>query len=194
MSPYEACVMYLSVKRHFTDSAYDFVKYNGKIKFSIKSFEKRRDKYQFSKLAKHKDLKGLLISNYVSGQFTGWVGDLLDEKSEDIYNNWISKQQSITYTFRTELESLDDEFISYFRVKNGQYPPLLVLYNRGIISLETIIILDDFLKFFSIWDEKITDTIIWPSIRLRAMKYRPFIHYDKTKIKSILLSVTQKPV
>jgi hypothetical protein len=36
------------------------------------------------------------------------------------------------------------------------------------------------------WDKKISDTIVWPSMRNKFVKYAPFIDYDKDKFKSIL--------
>jgi hypothetical protein len=36
------------------------------------------------------------------------------------------------------------------------------------------------------WDKKIADTIVWPSMKRKFVKYAPFIVYDKEKFKSIL--------
>jgi hypothetical protein len=36
------------------------------------------------------------------------------------------------------------------------------------------------------WDKKIADTIVWPSMRLKFIKYTPFIDYDKSKYVKIL--------
>ena len=186
MKPFEAYKLFLAVKMHFTQPQYDFFKYNGKVNANIQSFEKRRDKYHFAKLAKHKDPVGYLVSQYVTGNFTGWIGDLFTEEAERVYTDYLARQQSLTYRFNTDLERISEDFISYFKVKDGQHPPLLVLLKRGNVSIETVTILNDQLNFFKFWDTRIDDTVIWPSIRERCLKYRPFIHYDRAKIKSII--------
>lgn len=186
MKPFEAYKLFLAVKMHFTQPQYDFFKYNGKVNANIQSFEKRRDKYHFAKLAKHKDALGYLVAQYITGNFTGWIGDLFTDEAERVYTQCLARQQSITYYFNSDLQKLEDDFISYFKVKDGQHPPLLVLLKRGNISIETFTILNDQLNFFKFWDTRIDDTVIWPSIRERCLKYRPFLHYDKAKIKSLI--------
>jgi len=189
MTPFEAYKTFLGIKYHFTTEQYDYVKYHGKVRATIQAFEKRRDKFHFAKLAKHKDVEGFLIANYVSGDFTGWVGDLFTDESEKTYYDWLSRQQSLSYKFKTDLEKLEDDFVSYFKVNGGQHPKLLVLYKRDEISIETLTILNRFLKFFPVWDQKINDTVIWPKIHNKCIKYEPFIHYDKEKIKGILKDI-----
>lgn len=189
MTPFEAYKTFLGIKYHFTTEQYDYVKYHGKVRATIQAFEKRRDKFHFAKLAKHKDVEGFLIANYVSGDFTGWVGDLFTDESEKTYYDWLSRQQSLSYKFKTDLEKLEDDFVSYFKVNGGQHPKLLILYKRDEISIETLTILNRFLKFFPVWDQKINDTVIWPKIHNKCIKYEPFIHYDKEKIKGILKDI-----
>jgi len=48
---FEVYKMYLALKQHFTKDNYDYVKYRGKVTASEKSFEERRDRYFFKKLA-----------------------------------------------------------------------------------------------------------------------------------------------
>ena len=186
MTPYEAYKLFLAVKMHFTQPNYDFFKYNGKVNANLDAFNRRRDKYHFAKLAKHKDPMGYLVAQYTAGNFTGWAGDLFVEETERIYTQYLARQQSITYNFQTDLEKLEEGFISKFKVKDGQHPEALVMYRRGNITIETFTILNNQLHFFQLWDIRIDDTVLWPSIRERCLKYRPFLHYDTVKIKSIL--------
>lgn len=186
MTPFEAYKLFLAVKMHFTQPQYDFFKYNGKVNANLDSFNRRRDKYHFAKLAKHKDALGYLVAQYTAGNFTGWAGDLFTEEAELSYTYYLGRRQSLTYLFQTDLGKLEEGFVSKFKVKDGQHPEALVLFRRGGISIETFTILNDLLNFFQLWDTRIDDTVIWPSIRERCLKYRPFLHYDKAKIKSIL--------
>jgi len=186
MTPFEAYKLFLAVKMHFTQPNYDFFKYNGKVNAQLDAFNRRRDKYHFAKLAKHKDPLGYLVAQYTAGNFNGWAGDLFAEEAGRIYLDYLARQQSITYNFQSDLGKLEEGFISKFKVKDGQHPEALVMFRRGNISIETFTILNNHLNFFQLWDTRIDDTVLWPSIRERCLKYRPFIHYDKAKIKSIL--------
>ena len=189
MTPFEAYKLFLAIKMHFTQPQYDFIKYNGKVNASIQTFEKRKDKFHFAKLARHRDPVGYLVSQFIAGGFTGWIGDLFTEEAERVYTQYLARHQSLTYNFQSDLGKLEEGFISKFRVKDGQHPQALVMFRRGNISPESFTILNDVLGFFPLWDSKIDDTILWPSIRDRMLKYRPFIHYDKAKIKSFIRTV-----
>ena len=51
MTGFEVYKMYLALKQHFTKQDYDYFKYRGKVRANEKSFEQRRDRYFFKKLA-----------------------------------------------------------------------------------------------------------------------------------------------
>jgi hypothetical protein len=187
MSPYEACKLYLALRQHFT-SSYNFFKYNGKVKLDINAYSKRRDKIQCAKLAKKDDPLGFIVSNMLERDIK-WAGDLLDDKSNDTYLHWLSRTQAITYVFQNELESISEDFISHFKVKDGQYPALLKLFKQNKISPETLVILNDILNFFPYWDEKISDEHIWPKIKTRLLKYKPFMVYNKNNMKKQVKNV-----
>ena len=186
MTPFEAYKLFMAIKMHFTQPTYDFFKYHGKVNANLDSFNRRKDKYHFAKLAKLKDAIGYLVAQYTAGNFNGWAGDLFTEEAERTYTQYLGRQQSITYNFQSDLGKLEEGFISKFKVKDGQHPEALVMFRRGNISIETFTILNNHLNFFQLWDTRIDDTVLWPSIRERCLKYRPFLHYDKAKIKSIL--------
>lgn len=185
MTPYESYQLYNALKLHFTSPSYDYFKYQGKTRSDHRAFEVRRDKYQFYKLSKHRDPQGLIVSNFIAGA-GNWIGDLFTDEAGERYNGWLSRQQSITYRFQSDMERLEDDFKSHFRVKAGQHPSLLVFVKRGDISIETLAILNNLLTFFPVWDKKIEDPVLWPNIRDRCLKYSPFIKYDNTKIKKIV--------
>ena len=189
MTPFEAYKLFLAVKMHFTQPSYDYFKYNGKVNAQLDSFNRRRDKFHFAKLAKHKDPTGYLVAQYVAGNFTGWIGDLFTEESERVYTQYLARQQSITYNFQSDLGRLAEGFVSKFKVKDGQHPEALVMLRRNTISIETFTILNNHLNFFQLWDTRIDDTVLWPSIRERCLKYRPFVHYDRKKIKEMINEV-----
>ena len=183
---YEMYVYYLALKRHFT-SSYDYHKYNGKINASITSFETRKDKFFFYKLSKRSDAKDFILANMVNDPKI-WIGDIVGEEGEKIFTEWTKKQQSLSYVFKTELGKLDEDFDSNLITKDGQHPKLLRLHTSGNISQETLIIIDDLTNVFSYWSKKVLDKIIFPDILNRCNKYKPFLNYDKTKMKNILVA------
>jgi hypothetical protein len=186
VTPFEAYTTYLALKNHFTKESYDFFKYGGKGKASQSSFEVRKDKYFFHKLSKHKDVANYIVANILIKDNL-WVGDLVnDDQSNDIYTEWLKRQQSLSYLFKNELVKLDDDLNKNILVEDGQHPHLLNLYKKKIISDETLIILNSILGFFKYWDKNISEEVIWPKIKIKLVKYTPFISFDKNKMKMIL--------
>ena len=183
---FETYVYYLALKRHFT-SNYDFVKYNGKVNARVDAFERRKDKFFFFKLSKRKDVKNFILANLLLKP-DAWAGSLVDSPEADkVYTEWSKRQQSLSYLFKSDLDELDDDFNSNIIVENGQYPRVLSLYNKKRISIESLVILDDLTGCFKYWDKSITDTIVYPSINKTVNNYKPFIDYDKVKMKKIVL-------
>ena len=76
MNEIEAYQMYLALRLHFTTENYDYFKYNGKVSASLKSFDKRKDKYLFKKLTKKYDESTILnyyIANFIEGNKIGSI-------------------------------------------------------------------------------------------------------------------------
>lgn len=187
MTPFEAYQIYLAIRTHFTSPTYDFVKYGGKMKVNKQSLDKRRDKYFFYKLSKHQDPVGLLVSNYIATDNIPWIGKLVGSKDADmIYSDWVTRTQALQYNFKNDIVKLDDDFNSNFQVTE-QYPPLLVLFNKNKVSIETMVILNKLLNYMPVWRKQITETTIFPVIDLKIIKYGSFIQFDKQKFKETLL-------
>ena len=176
---------YLALKQHFTRDGYDYFRYSGKVNARLSSFETRKDKYFFYKLAKHKDLEHFLVANFVDKDVS-WVRDLLGAEAEQIYNEWLKRQQSLSYTFKNDLDKMKDNLNDNLMVHDGQHPYLLRLIMGHDICLETVIIMDDILNFSKMWNKKIDENIIWPDIYRKCSKYRPFLRFDRSHFKQML--------
>lgn len=184
---FDLYVYYLALKRHFT-SDYDFFKYQGKVKVSPDAFENRRDKFFFYKLSKRSDAKEYLLA-VMSDNPDVWIGDILNnDKAEAHYSEWKKVQQSLLYTFQRDINTLDDDFDSNLLTDDGQHPKLLKMYLSKKIRSETLIMINEVTNVFNYWDKKLVDKVLWPDIKKRCEKYRPFLSVDKTKIKTILLN------
>ena len=188
---FEAYALYQSIKLHFTSDSYNFFRYNGKTNVSKDNFSNRKDKYSFYKLSRKysiDDLKYFFIANFLVKD-VNWIGDIANEEGEENYKKWQKRNQSLTYSFEQDIIHLFNSTQSpndMLMVENGQYPILLKEVMHSSIAVETLVILNDIMNFFPMWDKKIDDTIIWPAMRKKFVKYKPFINYDKSKCTAIL--------
>lgn len=182
---FDLYVYYLALKRHFT-SNYDFFKYNGKVKANAMSFENRKDKFFFYRLTKYPNPKDHILANVVENPDV-WIGDLLEDKAKDVYDKWLKIRESLSYTFRTDLGKLDYDDPNKDIMTSGEHPKLLKLYMQGQFHIESLIILDGLMKIFSYWDKNIQDTILWPDINRKCRNYKPFLQYEKSKMRKIVL-------
>lgn len=187
---YEAFALYNALKLHFTGS-YDYVKYNGKTNVSKEQFMLRKDKFTFYKLSrkyKREELFGFYIANMLKNPKV-WAGELIMEDADSEYKLWTKVQQSLSYIFEQDLNKLFDSVDKpdeLLKVVDGQYPLLYNQFLQENIYLETIIILDDVMNFLPMWEKKIEDDIVFPDFLFRCRKYKPFLNYDKAKLKNLL--------
>lgn len=187
MDGFDAYKTYVALKNHFTSKTYDYFKYNGRSKASRESFEKRNDKYFFTKLSKHKNLIDFLVAN-IAFNNNPWVGDVINNsEAERCYKDFVKVKESLSYVFTNDLKKLPGDFANNFLSENGQHPFALQYYLRGEIRLETLIILDDLFPFFRRWDRSIEEKVVWPSIHEKCLKLKPFLKFDKNKMKNILV-------
>jgi hypothetical protein len=184
---FAAFAMFHALKLHFTGS-YDYVKYNGKTNVSKQSFSIRKDKFTFYRLSRKyslDELRNYYISNFIV-QHVNWVGDITGPDNEENYKNWQKRIQSLTYQFESDIIHVLDNHNNIFKVESGNYPKLLVETMHGKVAIETLVILNDLLNFFPVWEKKIIDDIVWPELKNKCEKYKPFLFYDKNKMKNIL--------
>jgi hypothetical protein len=184
MTDFDAYKMYLAVKQHFNREGYDYFKYNGKVNAKITSFEHRKDRIFYSKLKKKKDLEGFLVANCLEDKKV-WIKQLITPSADNIYNQWIKRQQSISYIFKQEINGLPDDLNLLLDV-NDSHPTLLQLYMSGDICTETLIIMDRCINFFNHWNTVIEENVVWPEIHQRCNKYAPFMKYDLNACKKML--------
>lgn len=193
MNPFEAFEKYVALKNHFTQKSYDFFKYNGRVKLKADAFDRRRDKYFFVKLAKNHNVVDYLLANFIDGDVNQWVGDIVqDQESERIYKQWLARQQSLTYTFKQDLSKLNTDFDSNFIVDSNSHPRLLVLYLQKQICIETLIILDMLTGCFKYWDKKISDPVVWPAVKKKCERYKPFLSIDVDRYREIVVAFFQE--
>lgn len=184
MNEYEVYRDYVALKRHFS-SSYDYFKYSGRTNVTVDSYKKRRDKYFFKQLAKEKDPHSIILANLVASD--KWIGEIsVNDEAHAIYRAWMKTNQSLTYIFEAEINSLD---LRTALVVKGGHPDILRKYYRGQIRIETVVILMDLLKLGKVWDEKMKDDPLWKETSLKLRKYLPFLKYNKQKMLSIVKKI-----
>jgi len=197
MSAFDCYKTWNAVQAHFTRKTYDYFKYNGNVRASEKSFMARNDKYFFEKAArkfKRNDFVEYLVATYTSGQDTKWVGHVFSPKNEIAYLKWRKKIESLTYTFKEELDKvweIDDNFNTMFLSVDGRHPLLYRAYSSGKVSLETLVVLDKLVGFTKKW-EKYDDMMLNQCVEL-IRKYSPFFWSisgaDPKKLRAVALEV-----
>lgn len=191
MNGFEVYKLYLAIKLHFTSDSYNYFTFNGKTRTTLQSFEKRRDKYFFKKLAtkfNQDELIQYFVAHFVQNGDT-WIGDISKIENASIYLNWLKKIQSMSFVFSADLDVLlrDNSFEDLFKITTT-HPPIIKKYLSNSINLETLVILNQLLNFIKDFDKSIIDPIVWPDIKRKVVKYEPFLSLDKPKYKQIVLS------
>ena len=194
--PFESYKLYNALKLHFESDSYDALKYNFKTSVKATSFFKRKDKYFFAKLAKtyERDLKEFYIANFKND--VKYVGDMLNEGGERYYRDHKKVMESLSYQFENDINKLhemDIEFDSLLEAEENNHPLIVRLWMQDEILLETVVILDALTGFVERENKKITDTIIWPDIYRKIMKYKPFVKFNKDKCINLLKKTFTKP-
>jgi len=189
MNPYEAYKHYLALKTHFTSDTYDYFKYHGEVSVKPETFEKRNDKYMFHKLSKRNNMHDLILA-CMSETPKLWVGDIVADKGDKIYKEWLSRQDSMSYNFKNEILKMDDDFSKNFEPSDNNIPFLLWLFIRKEVSLETMCILEKLLSYIEIWESKpdIVESIdlVYDITVKKIKKYSPFVKIDSQKFKNLL--------
>ena len=193
MMPFDAYRCYLSLKNHFTKDKYDYHKYRGKSRATVKAFYKRKDRFWFEKFARQKndkEVEEFFVSNFVysTDPEKMWIGEMIKE-GEGRYVEWKRKVQSLSYIFKEEANSLFDskQVDEVFDCSSG-HPPILRSYLGGDTSLETLVICDRILGYGKDFDQKLKDPV-WESVSLKIKKYSPFLNINVPRYKKILREV-----
>lgn len=188
-SGYGAYLLFLALRTHFTKAKYDFFEMNGKLRANKESYEKRRDKMFFEKLAKlynAEELKYFFVANFLDDRH--YITEMLSEEAHGAYYEYEKRRQSLSYVFKNDIEKLFENGCQFsLKANDGDYPLLVGMVLNGTISLDSAVILNDFIPYVSKFDKYLgNDDIIWSRIALKLRKYRPFVKYDAKKFKAIL--------
>ena len=193
VTPFETYRTYLSMKSHFTNPKYDFIKYGGKSRATMTSFNKRKDKYWFEKTSRKysdQEVIDFLLSNFVNATNPQnlWIGEIINS-GERTYAEWKMRQQSLTYMFTEQSSTLlsENDLEKVFNCSKG-HPIVLKKYLGGEISLETLSILEKVFSFKGKFDKKLKDPV-WETVSMKLKKYLPFLNINVFQFKKILRDI-----
>ena len=189
MNGYDLYCTYQAIKLHFSSEQYNFFHYDGKTRVSIDAFQKRRDKFLFHRLArKYRDdeMVPFLVANFVHSD-DNWTKSLLEEEAEQTYREWKRTTDSMSKIYAEDLQKIatKETFNELFKVDDGQFPKLLVLFMQNEVTIETMVILNNIFDFIRIWDKKISDDIIYPKVSRKIRKYGSFLAVNVDKYKTL---------
>ncbi len=197
LSPHQTCKLFMNVRNHFSKEKFDMFS-SKSIRYTEESYEKRKDKPFFEKLAydyASGDLEYYFMSNFLAG------ANHPSEQTDGNYNEFKARMHKIEYIFNVDCMLIhsymikqDLNFNDFFISKTGGLPVAIQMLNGKLINIETICLIDALFNGIIVetMDKQITDDFIWKPIRLRILKYSPWIsrYYDPEKIKDILRTYT----
>ena len=193
MSPFQVYIEYLALKSHFSSIKYDYFKYNKKVRASESSFFRRKDRYFFEKSSRKyndKEIVDFLVSNFISTDNVNgiWIGEIINS-GERNYQEWMRRQQSLTYIFKeqsTELFS-QTKLENVFDCSKG-HPILLKTFLKSELAPEIMVIYDKIFSYISEFDKKLLDPV-WETVSLKIRKYKPFLNIDIFQYKKLLRDI-----
>ena len=186
---------YLAFKQHFTNPKFDFFQYDGKVKVKEETYQQSRAFWFCESLAKKltdEEIKEYMLASFVSAEDSTkvWIGDI-KQSGKDRWVVWKKSQQSLAYTVEQDLESVVSSmgsqgytFNNLFETMGG-HPPLLKLFLKRQLNLNTLVVMDIVLGFTKRWDKELKDPL-WEQLSLKIRKYKPFLSINKDKYQKIL--------
>lgn len=186
--------LFHALKLHFTSKSYDYFKFQGKIRMSESSFQKKNDKYMYARLEKkftnQEDLVEHIVANLLVGK--KWVGEFLENEAFTTSKQYKKILQSLSKSFEEEIYAIRDndslhKFSDLFRVVDNEYPPLIdAIYERKI-SYISLTVMNDLIPFVAKFDKCFgKGDMLWSGPSLLITKLRPFVTYDRKTIIDIL--------
>ena len=192
--PFDCYKTYIAMKSHFTKDSYDYLRYGNRLpRLTVNSFYQRKDRFFFEKMSRQFDgneIEKFFIANFTAGTDPEkvFISDII-KTGRDTYIEWQKRNQSLSYTFKEDLNKLFDgrNLDEVFSCKKG-HPLILKNYLGGHICLETLVICNKILGYSQNFDKKL-DPYVWSTVSMKIKKYEPFINIDVFHYKKILKQI-----
>jgi len=187
---------YLAMKLHFSNDKFDFFQYDGKVNAKETTYQDRNDFYFFETVARkynETEIKEYMLASFVEAEDPTkvWIGDI-KRAGRDCWLVWAKRQQSLAYIVEQDFDSVvkymeeaQCSFNNLFETMGG-HPPLLRLFYKQRLNIETLIVLDLILGYGTIWNDRLKDPL-WEQLSFKIKKYKPFLSIPSKKYKAMLL-------
>ena len=123
----------------------------------------------------------------------------MTKEADDNFKRWLKINNAITKIFKDDLDYIINHNLmidDIADIKAKQNPKLLTATYQQIISIETLLLLDEILvrktnqSFITYWNTIVGDDLLWPKFYKKLIKYRPWI--QKLAIDKFALIVKDK--
>ena len=188
MDGYSAFKFHHAINLHF-NGTYDCFKYNFKTNITEKTYWKRPDKFQLTKIGKRFKNKDDIILYFAAHQVAGnkFTGDMI--RDENTYTKFLKRIDSISYLVKNELEEISDNGFDTLLEIEETYPKIIHHYLEGTVSLETVCIVNRLTGFIDKANSFISETILWPDLYKKISKFQSFLKVDDSKMRKIILDI-----
>jgi len=169
------------------------IKQQGRVRATQQSFLRRRDLLSITRVAEsysNKDVVEFLVANFISGDRWGGVFNV---DARERYIDWKKRVESMAYTFEKEIgaavlyaEKNKIVFTDLLQSINGQHPPIIKMFMKGTVSIETLVILNKLGNYINKLDIDLKDDLVWPDTSRIIKKYSPFLNFSREKYDAIL--------
>lgn len=192
---------YTALRLHFTTPNFDVFSNRGRLKGSFDKFAKRNDAGLFEKVARYvKDDKTCI--QFIAANFMYRNPDMIwnPENSIENYMLYLKRKQSITHTFESDLNTIVNHVqhnpLFKYSVANPDYsrepainfvPDHIKLWLTDKISLETVVILNDFDDTISKMERSNQLLLLLGNDLLLIRKAKKFVKYNSYKVMSCYL-------
>lgn len=191
MDGFKAYRYYIATKLHFTSDKFD-VFVNPNVKGSRDAFISRNDRYIFEKLAKRFPKDFDLIQFYVANFAYGNDAVVYSSSESDTnYLVWQKRKQSLSHIVENDLFSITLHLekekkgsSNLFKFTDEHFPELFKLYLGHHVTIETMVVLNQFLPYISSWKQHAN--LLWEEECRRIEKCKGFVKFDHQKMLSII--------
>lgn len=188
MDGYQAYRYFMALKLHFTTDKYDVFEKQGRVTGKRETFEQRNDRGLFERLSNKFTTERELIQ-YLAANFAyGNNGVIYSTESDDYYDTWTKRKESMRRVFELDMITIQRHLENNKKIYNDLYsideyaPELLNLYLSKQITLETMVILNDFENYLDKWEPLI---MLWKDEFRLIRKVKKFVKYNPDVVKSI---------
>ena len=180
MTGFDAYRIYNAIRLHF-NTDFNAIKYHFKTKASTpSSFEMKKERYFFEKLARTYPNQNDLIAFYTSNflKENTWPTEMKDH----VYKDWQGRLQSVSYLFSEDCKTILDQaenhdwnFTDLFKTRNTF---LYDLYHSDIIEIETLCLFEMMLQKRWMQLQSSQDPLgVYEQLTHQVYKYRLLLEY-----------------